>query len=111
MDYIILGENIRKYRRAVGMTQEKLGEECERSDSHIGQIENARGIPSLETTVNIANVLNVTVDQLLAENYTHPEQVYLKEIAERISKYSVADRIRACEAFSNYLDMIERWGK
>lgn len=111
MDYKTLGKNIRKYRLMQGLTQEKLAEKCNCSSSHIGQIENARGIPSLETVVQIANVLSITVDQLLKESYSNPELVYLKEIAERIDKYPVKKRIHACESLMLYLDSLEKFSQ
>lgn len=111
MDYVTLGKNIRKYRLTLGMRQEDLAELCDCSNSHIGQIENGRGIPSLEMTVNIANALSVTVDQLVRKDYTNPEKVYLKEIAERIEKYPVRRRIQACESLMNYLDTLEQFGQ
>ena len=111
MDYVILGKNIRKYRKLRDMRQEDLAECCECSNSHIGQIENARGIPSLEMIVKIANALSVTVDQLLRENYSEPEKVYLKEISERINRYPLKQRIQACESMLTYLDSLEKFGQ
>lgn len=111
MDYIILGKNIRKYRLMLGLRQEDLAEICGCSNSHIGQIENARGIPSLEMTVKIANALSVTVDQLVREDYTNPEKIYLKEIAERIEKYPLKQRIQACESLMLYLDSLEKFAE
>lgn len=93
------------------MSQEALAEICECSSSHIGQIENARGIPSLEMTVRISNALSVTVDQLLKMDYVNPEKVYLQEIEERIAQYPRRQRIRACESVLNYLDSLERFSK
>lgn len=111
MDYITLGKNVRKYRLILGFTQEELADKCECSNSHIGQIGNARGIPSLNKVVKIANALSVTVDQLLKESYSNPEVVYLREIAERIEKYPVARRIQACEALMAYLDSLEKFSQ
>lgn len=111
MDYIILGKNIRKYRLMLGLRQEDLAEICGCSNSHIGQIENARGIPSLEMTVKIANALSVTVDQLVREDYTNPEKIYLKEIAERIEKYPLKQRIQACESLMLYLDSLKKFAE
>ena len=74
-------------------------------------IENARGIPSLDMVVRIANALSVTVDQLLKESYSNPEVVYLREIAERIEKYPVARRIQACEGLMAYLDSLEKFSQ
>ena len=55
MDYITLGKNVRKYRLIRGFSQEELAGKCSCSNSHIGQIENARGIPSLDMVVRIGN--------------------------------------------------------
>ena len=111
MDYMVLGSNIRKYRMTLGMRQEDLAEMCGCSSSHIGQIENARGVPSLEMTVKISNALSVTVDQLIRADYVNPERVYLQEIAERIDKYPVKQRIQACESLITYLDSLERFSR
>lgn len=111
MDYITLGKNIRKYRLILGVTQEDLADKCGCGGSHIGQIENARGIPSLDMVVRIANSLSVTVDQLLRESYSNPEVVYLREIAERIEKYPVTRRIQACEGLMSYLNSLEKFSQ
>ena len=111
MDYITLGKNVRKYRLILGFSQEDLADKCECSNSHIGQIENARGIPSLDMVVRIANSLSVTVGQLLKESYSNPEVVYLREIAGRIEKYPVARRIQACEGLMAYLDSLEKFSQ
>ena len=76
MDYKTLGQNIRRLRVTQGFRQEDLAEKCECSASHIGQIENGRVKPSLEMTVRIANALNATTDQLLAHEFSHPEEIY-----------------------------------
>ena len=55
MDYVILGKNIRKYRQMRGMRQEDLAEICDCGNSHIGQIENARGIPSTDCKCSFSN--------------------------------------------------------
>lgn len=107
MDYIELGKRIRKYRKAANLTQRELAEIIDCSDGHIGQIERAVGIPSLEIVVKIANALKVSLDQLMIDSLAEPERYYLREIASRISTYPVAKRICACEAISTYLDSLE----
>lgn len=111
MDYKELGRNIRKYRRIADFTQEQLAEKCDCSASYIGQIENARSKPSVEALVSIANVLGVTVDQLLKKDYACPESIYLQEIAQRIASYSHRQKIEACESLMTYLDSLEKFSK
>lgn len=107
MDYKLLGENIKKYRKRAGLTQEKLAEEVNCSNSHIGQIESGRGVPSLNTVLLIANALGVTVDQLVLSDLQRPELVYLKEISDKIQSYPLKTRILACEMIQGLLKIID----
>ncbi len=99
-----LDKELATLRSMGGMTYENVAK-------LIGQIENARGVPSLDTLVKISGALGVTVDQLLKENYVNPEMVYLKEISERIAAYSARQRIMACESLLNYLDSLEKFNQ
>ena len=68
MNYELLGKQIRKQRKLKKYTLEQLAEKLDVSTTFIGQIERAKGIPSLETLVKIANVLEVSVDSLVFED-------------------------------------------
>ncbi len=65
MNYELLGRQIRKQRKLKNYTLEQLAEKLEVSTTFIGQIERAKGIPSVETLVKIANVLEVSIDSLV----------------------------------------------
>ena len=108
MDYTALGNNIRRYRNLAGLRQEDLAVKCNCTSSHIGQIEHARTIPSLEMVVLIANALKVTVDQLLLSSIDNVEIVFLREMEERLRKLPTGTKIMACEELSNLLSIIER---
>lgn len=111
MDYDALGKNIQIYRKQANLTQAQLAEKTEYSDSYIGQLENARTKPSMEAIVRIASALSVTVDQLLVKDIVYPERIYLKEITERLEKYSVAQRIVLCDMISTFLDTFDKLDK
>lgn len=108
MDYKLLGKNIRKYRQLRGFRQEELAEKVGCTSSHIGQIENARGIPSLEMTVNIANALSVSVDQLLLESLHHTEIVYLRDLETRLRKFPAPLKNIACESLDDLMQLLEQ---
>lgn len=80
----------------------------EDTSSHIGHIENARGIPSLEMTVNIANALSVSVDQLLIESMDWPETIYLRDIESRLRKFPAPLKEVACELLDDFMHLLER---
>ena len=79
MDYELLGKRIRDERLLLRLTIEQLAEKVGKSTNYIGQIERNDGKPSLETIVDIANVLGTTVDYLLSDSlnsYKRDNTVY-----------------------------------
>ena len=73
MDYSLLGKNIKKYRKLRGLTQEQLAEMVYISPVFTSQIETASRKPSLETVVNIAECLNVSIDLLMNDTLQNKE--------------------------------------
>jgi transcriptional regulator with XRE-family HTH domain len=68
MDYQQLGKRIREERQKLNLTQEKIAESIDISDSYIGQIERGERSLTLDTLVRLANKLGVTVDYLLQDS-------------------------------------------
>ena len=68
INYKHIGSRIRQERTRNQLSQEQLAELTDSSPQYISHIETARKKPSLEMIVRIANVLDITVDQLIAEN-------------------------------------------
>lgn len=68
IDYHSIGKNIRKHRNRLGMTQEILAEKINVSIPHISRMENGSAKPSLQTLVDICNVLDISIDTLMQDN-------------------------------------------
>lgn len=66
MDYIKIGMQIRKHRKAHGLSQEDLAERVNISTTHMSHIETGNTKLSLPVLVGIAAALNVRVDDLLS---------------------------------------------
>lgn len=62
--YKKIGLNIKKYRKAKGLTQEALAEKLDRSINHVGKIEVAFSHPSLDMLIEISNALEVPLKDL-----------------------------------------------
>jgi len=60
-----VGENIRLYRKAKGLTQELLAEKLDVSGSYIGYLERGTKSPSLELLSKIADVFRIDPAVLL----------------------------------------------
>ena len=80
IDYETLGKRIANARKQAGITQEALVEQLNMTRKHISVIEAAIGRPSLETLVDIANALNVSLDDLLVDSLTHSASTADSEI-------------------------------
>lgn len=94
MDYVLLGQRIRKYRKKKGYTLEKLAEMLDVSTTFIGQIERATGKPSIETLIKIANALEVSVDGLLFEalNERSGDTHFLKRVEELTAGFTQKEK-------------------
>ena len=81
MDYGKIGQRIRKYRKAQGLSQEQLAEKVGISVTHMSHIETGNTKLSLPVFVDIAKILEVQTDDLLSESL--PERpISYRELAE-----------------------------
>ena len=82
LNYAELGHRIRHYRQEAHMTQEQLAERINMATSNISHIERATTQVSLPSLVKIANVLNVSLDQLVCDSLPVSDSYLEKDIAE-----------------------------
>ena len=68
MDYLRLGQRIRRQRKLMGLTQKEVAERAGISLPFYGHIERGTRKASLETTVDIAKALGVSTDMLLQDS-------------------------------------------
>ena len=88
MDYLRLGQRIRRQRKLMGLTQKEVAERAGISLPFYGHIERGTRKASLETTVDIANALGVSTDMLLQDSL----DVMTKPLASDASLQSTAAR-------------------
>ena len=71
-----------------------MAEKLDVSTTFIGQIERAKGIPSLETLVKIANVLEISIDSLLFGdlNTKSGNDHFVKKIEELTENYTPKEK-------------------
>ena len=65
MDYYGIGQRIRKYRKAQGLSQEQLAEMTGISETHMSHIETGNTKLSLQVFADIVSALEVQSDDLL----------------------------------------------
>ena len=60
-----IGENIRRHRDKVHLTQKQLAERAGLKDTRISEIENGKGNPTISTLIAIASALETSVEKLV----------------------------------------------
>jgi len=66
----MMGQNIKKKRLEMGMTQAELAEKAGLSNVHISHLETGSSTVSLESLVNICKALETTPDYILLGQYS-----------------------------------------
>lgn len=88
VDYKDLGSRIRMKREENGMSQAELAGKAQLSTQHVSNVENARSKIGLEKLVDIANILDCSLDELVCGSVKSGRTVYNSEIAEMIEDFS-----------------------
>ena len=86
IDYISIGEKIKKARIAAGMSQEQLADLCGISLSFLGHIERGSRKMSLETFVTICSKLELSCDYLLMDELPNND-IVIQTIASTAKKH------------------------
>lgn len=82
VNYEDLGRRIKKKRSESNISQATLAEMIHVSVQHMSNVENAKTKASLETVVEIANVLDCSVDELVCGSLQRQSrQIYQDEVA------------------------------
>lgn len=68
IDYRAIGKRIRKRRKEVKMSQERLAELIDVSIPHMSNIENGKTKFSLQVLIDLANALDTTPDVLMLDH-------------------------------------------
>ena len=78
------GERIREERQKLNLTQAKLAEAVDISDTYMGAIERGERSLTLDTLVRLANRLGVTVDYLLSDSVSNNDANILEQFKQGI---------------------------
>ncbi|HBG2880010.1 TPA: helix-turn-helix transcriptional regulator [Clostridioides difficile] len=82
LDFRAIGQRIKIARIKKKLTQEVLSEKINVSPQHVSNIETGNSSVSLATLVSIANVLGVSVDELLCDTILNSKAIFENELEE-----------------------------
>lgn len=91
MDYVALGARVKTKRLENNMTQEQLAEAVDISAVYVGQIERGDRHMTIDTLVKIANVLQVSIEELLRDSTNKNINARLSELVNIAKNLDIAD--------------------
>lgn len=92
INYSLIGNRIKAARKAKGLSQSELSELIDKSVGYMSYIETGSKKPSLETLIQIANALDVTIDELLSDNLVAASPVSNTQINQLLSDCSAFEK-------------------
>ncbi len=82
LDFKAIGQRIKIARIRKRLTQDTVSELINITPSHMSNIETGKSSVSLQTLIAIANVLGVSIDELLCDTILESKVVFEKELSE-----------------------------
>ena len=110
-----IGQNISLQRKKAGLTQAGLAAKLNYSDKAVSKWERGESIPDVLTLVNLAEQLDITVNELLSDPNELPRdggagtlekamtQVSEKALKRKANKIKITDRVAAFERIKRYV--------
>ena len=92
VDYEKMGKRIKYKRQTKNMNQEEIARQVQISPSYYGNIERGNRVPSVDTLVAIANVLEVGTDFLLADSLTIANRQRTEQETRALTRF-LRDRV------------------
>ena len=111
MNYYAIGQRIRKYRKALGLSQEELAEKVNISVTHMSHIETGNTKLSLPVFSDISLALNVTTESLLFGEDRQSREKITESIASILEGCSTNELNIIAETISAAATALKKYGK
>lgn len=98
-----VGQRIRKARMSKSWRQEDLAELIGKSPAYVGMLERGERSASLDTFIEIVNILDVSADELLCDVVVSSYRTKLFQFDERIEKLEHTKRQKLFDIIEAYL--------
>ena len=109
MDYYAIGQRIRKYRKAQGLSQEALAERVDISTTHMSHIETGNTKLSLQVFADLAEALQISVDSLLYDANENSKQQTYQEITDILNQSTPAQAQALKEIIASTWNAINKY--
>lgn len=105
-DFRTIGNKLLSIRKRLGLTQAEVAEAAGLSDRTYADIERGSVNMRIETVLRICNVLHITPDEVLTEDYTSAN-TKLDDLWVRLNACNPKDKDTAVQILSIYLKSLD----
>jgi len=88
VNFKLIGRRVREVRSERGMSQQELAARCKTSAQYLSQIENGRKQASLQVLVAVAEVLEISLNELLTGNQVNNPLEYQRDMVRLLADCS-----------------------
>ncbi len=88
----VIGTRIKEARNNKNFTQEYVAEKIDKSPDIIRNIENGRSVGSVETLLNICNLLDITLDDVFYELLENKNSILDEKIYKNFQDLSLKEK-------------------
>lgn len=111
LNYYEIGQRIRRYRKACGLSQEQLAEQAAISPTHMSHIETGSTKLSLPVFIKIADVLSIQTDALLSDTPRINRTNLGNEITNLLDSCSAKDMYILLDTIKALKTSLEKYAK
>lgn len=88
VNFKLIGRRVREVRSERGISQQELAARCKTSAQYLSQIENGRKQASLQVLVAVAEVLEISLNELLTGNQVNNPLEYQRDMVRLLADCS-----------------------
>ncbi|MBE5952098.1 MAG: helix-turn-helix transcriptional regulator [Lachnospiraceae bacterium] len=88
VNFKLIGRRVREVRTERGISQQELAARCKTSAQYLSQIENGRKQASLQVLVAVAEVLEISLNELLTGNQVNNPLEYQRDMVRLLADCS-----------------------
>lgn len=106
LDNKLVGKRIRKYRKRLGLTQEKFAEKAGISKQYCSELELGKKNGSFTVYYQIAQELNISLDSLVIDDVSNDKTIAKTALIDRICHYT-PEKYKLLLYYMDFLDFME----
>lgn len=105
IDYKLIGNRIKFFRKTCALTQEKLAEEIDVSVGYISKVERGIEKPNLELLASIASVVECDLSDLISDTTVTKKGYLSEELAQLVDMLAPNERRMLYRMIEYYIHM------